>query len=339
MGVKGLRCVWVHESLRAEALGRLRRQSVVSGRVDHMLHYVSTRQAQLWMEVHRKHAPLFEDAAFGRIFQDCARELGGELVGRAVHVLGLGAGGGAKEAIVLGQLKAAGCELRYTPVDASMELAIGSAEAAFAGEPGLVEPERVQPVVADLRALQAVVDALDAEEPGTVRVYTAFGLAPNFEPEEFLGLIRAVLRPGDVLLLSANLAPVACGEEGEPEAVRVACERILPQYANAETGEWLRQVLVDWGAGEWAGPVEFGLGAVGGVPAVRARCRWERGGELVVEGVPLRVDAGGVVELFFSLRYTPGILAAVLGKHGMELGRGYLTPNGEEGVWRVWVAR
>ena len=169
--------VWIHESLRAGEQAKKRADSLMSGEVGHGFHYQGVRQAQLWLDVHRTHAPLFSDPAFTEIFRAISATTADSLAGRAVHVIGLGAGGGEKEAWLLQALCDAGCWLRYTPVDASFELALLSAEAA---EPW-VDAE-ILPVAGDLSLLTEFPAWLERYPAEEIRVYTAYGLTPNFMP-------------------------------------------------------------------------------------------------------------------------------------------------------------
>ena len=327
--VSGLRPVWVHSSLRARALREKRRDSLGRGAVDHGFHYQGARQAELWLDVHRRHAPAFADPAFGEIFRRLAAETAAELAGRAVHVIGLGPGGGEKEAWLLQALRAAGCALRYTPVDASLELALLSAEAASAH----VETE-ILPVAGDLSLLEELPAWLGRYPAQEARVYTAFGLAPNFLPSRLFAWLAAAAGGRDVLLLSANLAPLPAGEDSD-DAYRAACAAVLPQYDNPETRAWLRQILLDWGVAAHLGAPCFQIQPFEEILGFAAHCEWLSAVRFAWEGAPFEAAAGEALRLFFSLRYTPGRLARALAPHGLALRQGHVTPCGQEGVWRV----
>jgi L-histidine N-alpha-methyltransferase len=317
----------LHDSVRAGAVRARRAASLHTGEMDHAFHYAGARQAELWLEVHRRHAPLFADPAFEGIYRELFATLALELAGRPAHVIGLGAGGGRKESWLLEALHRAGCPLRYTPVDASLDLAWLSAEV---GAPFVADSV---PLVGDLSLLPDLPAWLDRDPAEAIRVYTAFGFIFNFPPGRILPWLRGALRPRDILLLSANLAPVAGDESGA--AYRAACETILPQYDNPETRNWLRQVLFDFGiAGDLSEPfvrVETLEGLLGCV----ARSEWLRDVAFDWEGEPFAARRGDTLRLFFSLRYTPERLAATARRHGLILGEGRVTPCGQEGVWRM----
>ena len=325
--MNAFRPVWIHPSVRTEAQSRKRLESLQRGEIDHGFHYQGLKQAELWLKVHRRHAPLFADPSFAEIFRAIAAETASELAGRAVHVIGLGPGGGEKEAWVLEALRSTGCRLRYTPVDTGLELALLSAEAA---EPW-VEAE-IQPVVGDLSLLEEFPPWLERYPQDELRVYTAFGLTPNFLPGQIFPWLSAALREEDVLLLSANLAPA---EDGSEEAYHAACGKILPQYDNPETLAWLRHILADWGIAPLLGEPCFQIQAMDGLLGFVAHCRWLSDVSFPWEGQPFSARHGERLRLFFSLRYTPGRLAAVLGQYGLSLKPGHVTPCGQEGVWTV----
>jgi hypothetical protein len=321
------KAAWLHESLRAERQAERRLASLRTGEMDHFFHYAGVRQCQLWLDLHRRHAPVFADPAFEAIFRDLYRELAVRLAGQPVHVVALGPGGGQKEAWLLEALRDAGCRLRYTPVDASAELALLSAEA---GAP-FVDGD-ILPVVGDLSLLKELPRWLDTQNSREVRVYTAIGLLHNFLPIRFLAPFQSVLRPEDHLILGTNLAPGGDGSEAE---YLESCRRILPQYDNPETRLWLRQVLVDWGLAERvAGPV-IALESLDGIAGFVARATWLRDERLEFEGEAFEVREGDSLRLFFSLRYTPARLAQLARLSGLALAEGAVTACGQEGVWRV----
>ena len=68
---------------------------------------------------------------------------------------------------------------------------------------------------------------------------TFFGMIPNFEPQEILPKLASLIRPKDFLLFSANLAP------GKNYAAGM--KKILPQYDNPPTRDWLMTFLLDLG--------------------------------------------------------------------------------------------
>ena len=320
--MSAFRPVWIHPSLRAQAQARKRLDSLLRGEIDHGFHYLGLKQAALWLDVHRRHAPLFTE-----IFHAMSAETAAGLAGQSVHVIGLGPGGGEKEAGLLQALHAAGCKLRYTPVDASLELALLSAEAA---EPWVAT--EIQPMAGDLSLLEEFPQWLERYPADEMRLYTAFGLTPNFLPSQFFPWLSGLLRVEDDLLLSANLAPA---EDGSDAAYHAACGKLLPQYDNHETLAWLRQILEDWGISPRLSEPCFQIQELEGILGFVAFSTWLADASFPWEGRTFTARRGERLRLFFSLRYTPGRLAARLKDHGLALGAGHVTACGQEGVWRV----
>jgi uncharacterized SAM-dependent methyltransferase len=320
-----LRPVWVDASLRDDAIARKRAASLFNGAVDHLFHYRGERQAQLWLAVHRAHAPLFADDAYAAIFASLYETLISQISGPGVHVVALGPGAGSKESLLLQALGGAGIAVRYTPIDASLELACLSADAAPASV------ETVDPVAGDLSLLASIGPWLDDRSGDRPRIVTAFGISPNFAPSELFARCRGVLRPGDRLLLSANLA----GTSEEDGAYARACEAILPQYDNEPTKRWLRQILHDWDLSAALSEPSFTIESIDGVRGFIAASRWLRDVAFDWEGRAFSAAAGDRLRLFFSLRYTPARLSHALEGNGLARGAGFVTPDGREGVWIV----
>jgi hypothetical protein len=248
-----------------------------------------------------------------------------------VHVICLGCGGSGKDRWWLEELRDAASgtlALRVTAIDASPDLALQSAgrlrDLAF-----------VVPVVADLMAFDDFRNGFGKGEPSPdeedgPRIFTCFGLLPNFEPDVFLPKLRSWLRENEVVLLSANLMPA----DEDPDA---AMRRILPQYDNPEARSWLLRFASDWG---WENDLDFStyvmrVESQGALRRFVATIRWARDAELNLGGTDtkLRVRESEPLRLFFSYRYTPESLAATLQKHGLVLGHGHISSSGEEGVF------
>jgi hypothetical protein len=303
--------------------------SLRSSAIDPAFHYAGVRQADLWLKVHQAHAPGSLDEDFERIYRDLADDVARTLRGETVHVIGLGPGGGEKEAWVLQALQRHGCRVRYTPVDISPELALQSAETAEAltGCPSY-------PVVGDLSMLTEQPDWLaDSDE---TRLYTAFGLTPNFRPSALLGVLRVVLRRQDHLLISANLAPVVVDDDAD---YRRACTSVIGQYDNHETREWLKEVLIEWGIAPMLSEPVFDISELEGIGGFFANSQWLTDAQFEVDGETFTVTAGDRLRLFFSLRYTRRRLESTLSEYGLRIDHGYEAANGQEGVYLAAPAR
>lgn len=327
--MKNLTPVWIHSSLRDQAQRALRRDSLFSAAVHHAFHYQSPLQSALWMDVHKRHAPLFEKPDFTDIFRRISTDAAQRLAGKSVHVIGLGPGGGQKESWLLESLRAHQCSIRYTPIDASLELSLLSAEKA--------SPHvhfTIHPIAGHLSLLDELPDWLTSFPRDEIRVFTAYGLTPNFVPSQLFKPLQSVLRDNDLLLVSANLAPGSSGDldEGSYEA---GCSEVLPQYDNPETMRWLGHILKDWGISKMLTEPTFTIESVESIKGLFAYSLWKENASFEWEDVPFEVEKGSRLRLFFSLRYTPERLARTLEHYGLELGSGKITSCRQEGVWLV----
>src|SRR5262249_4499391 len=136
--------------------------------------------------------------------------------------------------------------------------------------------------------------------PKTTRLITFFGMLPNFESQIILPRLAAMVRPGDYLLLSANLAP---GQDYE-----AGVKRILPLYDNPLTRGWLMTFLLDLGAEMDDGELRFVIEddpAGSGLKRVAANFHFAKRRELRVDQELFEFRPGDSIRLFFSYRHTP----------------------------------
>ena len=91
------------------------------------------------------------------------------------------------------------------------------------------------PLVVDLEAEPELTPWLSQHETAAYqRLLACFGMLPNFAYRTFLPYVRSLMRPGDMLLLSANLSPGLYAD---------AVTRILPQYDNPFAHAWYTGLL------------------------------------------------------------------------------------------------
>ena len=317
--------VAIHESQSPENVRRDLLESLRTRRVNHKFHYDSVKQTNKWLALHQVHSPSRNDrdcaATYNRAFASAAKMI----ASRTVHLVGLGCGGGQKDTRLLKLLKSAGKTISYTPSDVSVAMTLVAQQAARAVLPS----EKIFPLVCDL----ATADDLSGlfthrPSPTAHRLLTFFGMIPNFEPDDILPKLATLVRRGDSLIFSANLAPGRDYEAG--------MKSILPQYDNKLTRDWLLTFLLDLdverGDGELNFKVERGDGAL---RRIVARFHFRKTRSLVVEERTFIFRAGETVQLFFSYRYTPELVRAELAKHGLLICDQWITKSGEEGVFLV----
>ena len=246
-GMLSLVQVAIHPSQFPEAVRGALLESLRARQVDHRFHYDSLKQTQQWLALHQAYSPSRTDADCAAVYERCFAAAAAGVVSRQrVHLIGLGCGGGRKDTRLLQGLIRSGREVFYTPVDVSPAMVLVARQAAMA----VISPADCFPLVCDLGAAEDLRAVL--EDPAeTARLFTFFGMIPNFEPQVILPRLARLLRPGDTLLLSANLAP------GPDYAAGV--RRILPLYDNAPTREWLMTFLLDLGVEQGDGELRFSI--------------------------------------------------------------------------------
>ncbi|PYL00202.1 MAG: hypothetical protein DME19_05905 [Verrucomicrobia bacterium] len=240
-------------------------------------------------------------------------------------MIGLGCGGGQKDAQLLKRLKRAGKKPSYTPCDVSVAMALIAHQTVS----GIVSAGDCFPLVCDLAEADDLAAVFGRSGPqGASRLITFFGMLPNFEPKIILPRLAALLRAKDRLLLSANLVPdddYATGVQG-----------ILPQYDNALTRDWLMTFLMDLGIDETDGELRFGVEECPqgtGLKRVVAEFHFTELRRIQVTNEPVEFRRDDTVRLFFSYRHTPNRVRELLRQYEMKPLDQWITPSEEEGVF------
>lgn len=315
--------VAIHSSQSPENVRRDLLESLRTRRVNHKFHYDSIKQTNKWLALHQTHSPSRNDrdcaATYNRAFASTAKAI----TSKAVHLIGLGCGGGQKDTRQLKLLKAQKKAISYTPSDVSVAMTLVAQQAARA----VLPLEMISPLVCDLATADDLPKVLVTHHaPRTTRLITFFGMIPNFEPDDILPKLAALVRRGDWLLFSANLAPGRDYETG--------VKKVLPQYDNELTRDWLLTFLFDLGVERGDGELNFKVErGVGALRRIVARFRFRKARSLVVEGRTIRFPVGATVRIFFSYRYTPELVRAELAKHGLLVCDQWITKSEEEGVF------
>ncbi len=302
------------ENVRRDLLASLRTR-----RVNHKFHYDSVKQTQKWLALHEVHSPARYDdnclATYDEAFAAAAKII----KARQVHVIGLGCGGGQKDVQLMKQLRLAGKRFSYAPCDVSVAMVLVARRAAL----DLLSQEKCFPFVCDLVTATDLPAELITRRPSLV---TFFGMIPNFEPREILPKLASLLRPNDYLLFSANLAP---GDD-----YGAGMKKILPQYDNPLTRDWLTAFLFDLGVEPRDGELLFTTETGGlGLQRVVARFHFQRTRKIKVIGEEFCFARGESIRLFFSYRYTPARARKLLERHGLEIAGQWITKSEEEGVF------
>ena len=314
--------VAIHSSQFPEKVRHDLLESLRARAVNHKFHYDSVKQTQKWLALHQAHSPSRNDADAARIYDRAFAAAAERIDSKEVHVIGLGCGGGQKDARLLRLLKERGRQIYYTPCDVSTAMVLVARQAAS----GVLREDRCFPLVCDLADADDLPGIFHQRvtEHGK-RITTFFGMIPNFEPDMILPKLASLVGAEDWLLFSANLAPGPDYQAGT--------ERILPQYDNALTRDWLLAFLFDLGVEAGDGELRFAIEDVNGLKRIVARFHFNRSRKVAVEDEQFEFRAGESIRLFFSYRYTPERVRTLLARHGLHVLDQWITKSEEEGVF------
>ena len=311
--------VVIHASQFPESVRRDLLESLRARRVNHKFHYDSAKQTQKWLALHQAYSPTRNDVDCRSIYTQAFKAAAEKIKSPRVHVIGLGCGGGQKDTQLLKLLKARGREIFYTPCDVSTAMVLVAHQTALA----VVPEKNCFPFVCNLATADDLPAAFD---PRPSTLVTFFGMIPNFEPEEILPKLAALVRPQDFLLFSANLAPGADYTAG--------MQKIYTQYDNALTRDWLMAFLLNLGVENGDGELRFTIEAgAAGLQRVLARFHFTRDCRIAVETEEFKFRSGESIQLFFSYRYTPELVQKNLARHGLTVRAQWLTKSAEEAVF------
>lgn len=305
------------EKVRLDLLESLRTRAV-----NHKFHYDSVKQTQKWLALHQAHSPSRNDADCAAIYDKAFAAAAARIDSKEIHIIGLGCGGGQKDARLLRLLKERGKEAFYTPSDVSTAMVLTARETALS----VLPEERCFPVVCDLLGaddLPTIFQTRNTQH--ATRLTTFFGMIPNFEPETILPKLASLVGSKDWLLFSANLAPGKNYSDG--------VKKVLPQYDNTLTRDWLLAFLFDLGVEPRDGELRFAIEETNGLKRIVARFHFTQSRTVAVENKQFEFQAGDSIQLFFSYRYTPELVKKALERHGLAVIDQWITKSEEEGVF------
>lgn len=314
------------DRVRAELLDCLRAR-----RVNHKFHYDSVKQTMKWLALHEAYSPARTEVDCALMYDRCFSQVLSRIPQRPVHLVGLGCGGGQKDARLIQAMLAKQYEVFYTPLDVSTAMVLVARNAVL----DLIPPSRCFPFVCDLALTDDLAESIESKEtaaagqvgkgPTAARLFTLFGMIPNFEPQAILPKLGKWIGKQDYLLLSANLAPGADYAAG--------VERVLPLYDNALTREWLMMFLLDLGIDQEDGGIRFVVEDAQGLKRITAYFNFTRAREIQIDAERFHFAVGDSIRLFFSYRHTPALVRSVFEEHGFQVLEQWIAKSGEEGVF------
>jgi uncharacterized SAM-dependent methyltransferase len=311
--------ILIHESQFPENVRRDLLESLRARKINHKFHYDSVKQTQKWLALHQIYSPSRNDESVRAIYERSFEAAVAKIKSKGVHVIGLGCGGGQKDARLLKLLKSRGKEIFYTPCDVSTAMVLTARQTALA----VLPEQNCFPFVCDLATADGLQKFLATRHPSLV---TFFGMIPNFEPQEILPKLASLVRPKDFLLFSANLAP------GKNYAAGL--KKILPQYDNPQTREWLMTFLIDIGVEKSDGKLKLTIENGGfGLKQIAARFHFAHSRRIEIESDRFEFHRGESIRLFFSYRYMPTLVLKLLEHHGLEVFGEWVAKSEEEAVF------
>lgn len=317
----------IHRSQFPEAVREDLRASLRSRQIRHKFHYDGVKQTQKWLELHEAYSPARTDPSCAAVYDEACQAAADMFRGRKVQVVGLGCGGGRKDIRLLESLKLEGAEPKYLATDVSAAMVLVARTRALP----VISEAHFGALVCDLEDAPDLPEVLDTlTDPDLPRLFTFFGMMPNFEPARIVPLLARLQRPGDICLVSANLAPGPDYAEG--------VRRILPLYDNPLTKEWLMMLPIDLGIEKGQAHAAFSVedaGPDGSLKRITADLVFDQGARICLDSERFDFKPGEKIRLFFSYRHTPRLLAGTFLPHGLCVGKEWITHAGDEGVFLV----
>ena len=268
--------------------------------------YSSPSLGQLWKKVHLACSPFLHRPAVRRLYQKPASQLRKQLKD-SYSVIALGCADGIKESLLLRKLPKPACLLA---ADTNLSLARRAARRLPADHKRSCKIDLLKP----LPAFHLPPSTTPTTHLPRPRLITLFGVLPNLDPLPLLRRVSRAMKPGDLLLFSANLAPVKSGFAG--------ARKVLSQYDNSPTRRWLEAAVKNYRPKLPKGRLEFGVHPDAGQKSLaRIEARW--------------ISPKKVFTVFSSRRPTVAQVETWIRRaHLKKLGR-FLDPCGEEGIWLV----
>jgi uncharacterized SAM-dependent methyltransferase len=166
-----------------------------------------------------------------------------------------------------------------------------------------------------------------AETRPSMRLLSCFGMLPNFDYRTFLPYLRRLMRPHDLLLISANLSP-----EPYPDG----CATIVPQYDNPFSHAWFAGLLESLGFSLHQLHLTVAAASQredGHIWQIQAYALFTEPVTLTVYNETFMFAAGEQLHLFFSTRFTPQVMPQVLAHAGLHVIETFLFASREEGIY------
>ena len=257
---------------------------------------------RLWKKVHLSCSPFLHRAELQRLHCLPSTRIRKHFGRQSYSLLALGCADGTKESLLLKKLPK---PTSLLALDTNLSLA----RRAALRLPAFHKSARRGDLTSSL-SLQFLLSQLRPHPT----LITLFGVLPNLNPLPLLRSIRRLMKKDDLLLFSANLAP---GQSSHTGALR-----ILPQYDNRPTRNWLEAAILRYRPKLPKGHLEFGVFPDPKQKTLaRIEARW------MSNQLPIVV--------FSSRRPTHFQVESWIQASGLRRLKRWIEPRGEEGVWLV----
>ena len=229
--------------------------------------------------------------------------------GGRVPVISFGAGDGARDRLLMGALKDAGCECNYFPVDASQTML----EMACAG----ADDEDIETVgiKADISSPVHLIYAADAAEPPRLFILSGNTMG-SFDPLAQIRYVAQCMKPHDRLIVDGEL------HDGQ---------QTMERRDNPATRRFLATLLAGVGIASQDGEIRFDQKADSRHQGLHLTTRYFRAARDVsatVAGEEIALARGERIGMNFQYTYTTEAFRWLLQEHGgLEIETEYTSPD------------
>jgi L-histidine Nalpha-methyltransferase len=260
--------------------------------------YASPSLGRLWKKVHCSCSPFLKRPAVRRLYQTPAAILRKKLA-PSYSLIALGCADGAKESLLFKKLPP---PTFLIAADTNLTLARRATRRLPARHKRSFKIDLLKPLPPFHLP------------PSSIKLLTLFGVLPNLDPLPLLQRIAQRMKPGDLLLFSANLAPGKSAFAG--------ARKILSQYDNPPTRRWLEAAIRRYRPKLPRGRLDFSVQPDPRQHSLaRIEARWINGQRTWI--------------VFSSRRPTVAQVEIWIAKAGLSKAARFLDPRGEEALWLV----
>jgi len=285
--------------------------------------YESTGQAQRWLAYARAWAPIHRGRDYQQLYER-AYCLAWQTIGNApFDYLGYGCGDGLKDANFFGSMPSTSQLETLRLMDISSSLLIEAYQRLQSLKP--------EAWVVNLASMSDVLFER-SETPQRPLLLSCLGMLPTLGHRHLLPFLTGQLRPGDLLLLSANLSP-SSNPTGR--------QHILTQYDNQPAMQWYAGYLIELGLprdGFSCRATTQDLEGVEGGFRIQVMAHLKKELSLSLSGTRINWAVDDSVDLFRSERWTSICLRMLFQTHGLQCLEALESEDQEEGLYLLQVA-